>query len=145
MRRRPLFAVELAEIGVPASMQEHALERVMTALRRTIVDARGRWLFDTGHRDAAAELALTGRSGAETVSVAVDRTFIDASGVRWIVDYKTSVHEGGGVDAFLDREQERYRPQLQRYAQLMRHLGPEPIRLGLYFPMFSAWREWSAE
>jgi ATP-dependent exoDNAse (exonuclease V) beta subunit len=145
MGRRRLFTVELAELGVPPSMQESALERVMTALRHTIADPRGRWLFDASHRGATAELAVTGRTAADTVSVAVDRTFLDTSGVRWIVDYKTSMHEGGGLDAFLDREQQRYRPQLDRYAELLRELGPEPIRLGLYFPLFSAWREWSAE
>jgi len=144
LNRRRLFAVELAELGVPPSMLESALERVMTALRRTIADPRGRWLFDHRHRDATAELALTGRTAGDTVSVAVDRTFLDANGVRWIVDYKTSMHEGGGLDAFLDREQQRYRPQLDRYAELLRDLGPEPIRLGLYFPLFSAWREWPA-
>jgi ATP-dependent exoDNAse (exonuclease V) beta subunit len=72
----------------------------------------------------------------------IDRTFVDADGVRWIVDYKTSRHEGAGLEEFLDREQERYRPQLERYAALMRKLGPEPVRLGLYFPLLEAWREW---
>jgi len=74
----------------------------------------------------------------------IDRAFVDAAGVRWIVDYKTSRHEGAGREEFLDREQERYRPQLERYAALMRKLGPEPVRLGLYFPLLGAWREWDA-
>ena len=77
--------------------------------------------------------------------MAIDRTFVDAAGTRWIVDYKTSRHEGAGREEFLDREQERYRPQLERYAALMRRLGPEPVRLGLYFPLLAAWREWSAD
>jgi len=75
--------------------------------------------------------------------VVIDRTFVDAAGTRWIVDYKTSAHEGAGLDEFLDREQERYRPQLERYAAFLRLLGTEPIRLGLYFPLLSAWREWT--
>jgi hypothetical protein len=78
------------------------------------------------------------------VSIVVDRTFVDDAGVRWIVDYKTSAHEGAGLDAFLDNERERYRPQLERYARLLSALGPQPIRLGLYFPLLSAWREWDA-
>jgi hypothetical protein len=73
----------------------------------------------------------------------MDRTFIDADGVRWIVDYKTSAHEGGGVEAFLDREQERYRDQLERYARLMALREDRPIRLGLYFPLLAGWREWA--
>jgi hypothetical protein len=27
----------------------------------------------------------------------------------------------------------------------MRALGDEPIRLGLYFPLLSAWREWAPD
>jgi ATP-dependent helicase/nuclease subunit A len=70
----------------------------------------------------------------------LDRSFIDA-GIRWVVDYKTSQHQGSGVEQFLDREVERYRPQLQRYGRLAQKLGPEAVRLGLYFPLMRAWRE----
>jgi ATP-dependent helicase/nuclease subunit A len=138
----PLFTIELAELGVPQSRLAGAAARVQQALSQTLADPRGRWLFDASHRDAAAELSLTGRIDDELVSVVVDRTFIDASGTRWIVDYKTSVHEGGGLDSFLNAEQTRYRVQLERYARLMQALGPERIRVGLYFPLFPAWREW---
>jgi len=77
--------------------------------------------------------------------VIFDRSFIDENGVRWIIDYKTSQHSGGGLDEFLEREVERYRPQLHRYAMLARKLGPEPVRVGLYFPLMGAWREWAPE
>jgi ATP-dependent exoDNAse (exonuclease V) beta subunit len=72
----------------------------------------------------------------------IDRSFVDEEGKRWIVDYKTSSHEGAGLDEFLDRELDRYRPQLERYAELVARLGPEPIWLGLYFPLLGGWREW---
>jgi hypothetical protein len=65
------------------------------------------------------------------------------SGHRWIIDYKTGTHEGGDVEAFLDNEQERYRAQLESYAMLVSRMDSRPIRLGLYFPMLQAWREWS--
>jgi hypothetical protein len=51
---------------------------------------------------------------------------------------------GWGLDAFLDREQERYRSQLERYATVLRKLDARPIRLGLYFPLLGGWREWDA-
>ncbi len=74
-------------------------------------------------------------------SLRIDRTFVDAEGVRWIVDWKTSRHEGGDREAFLDRELERYRSQLERYAQAMRTLEPDrPVKTGLYFPLLDAWR-----
>ena len=59
-----------------------------------------------------------------------------------MIDYKTSQHLGSGLEEFLDREVERYHGQLQRYARLAQRLGPEPVRLGLYFPLMRAWREW---
>ena len=142
LRRR--WQDELAELGVPQDRRTAAVERVASAVSRTLQHERGRWLLDGGHRESASELALTGRVGAEIVRVVIDRTFVDAAGVRWIVDYKTSSHEGAGLEEFLDREQERYRPQLERYAQLLRKLAPAPVRLGLYFPLLAAWREWPA-
>ena len=143
IRRR--WRAELAELGVPPELRVAALARVANAIERTLAHARGQWLLDASHRDSATELALSGRTGTGLVRVVIDRTFVDASGVRWIVDYKTSRHEGAGLEDFLDREQERYRPQLDRYAALMHKLGPEPVRLGLYFPLLQAWREWPGD
>jgi hypothetical protein len=41
----------------------------------------------------------------------------------------------------MDREVERYRLQLARYARLLRAFGPQPVRCGLYFPLLAGWRE----
>jgi hypothetical protein len=78
----------------------------------------------------------------EVRQVVIDRTFVDASGTRWIVDFKTGDHRGGQVEAFLDSEQERYADQLNRYADIMRRMDGRPIRVGLYFPLLKGWREW---
>jgi ATP-dependent exoDNAse (exonuclease V) beta subunit len=142
-RIRARYQDELAELGVPAERRAAGVDRVVVAVGRTLADERGRWLLDPRHPAAANELALTGRIDGEVVSIVIDRTFIDAEGTRWIVDYKTSSHEGADLGGFLDSEQARYQPQLERYAALMSRLGPEPIRVGLYFPLLSAWRTWS--
>ena len=55
----------------------------------------------------------------------------------WVVDYKTSAHEGGGLDAFLDEQRERYVAQLNAYANAVG--GAKP---GLYFPLQMSWRMW---
>jgi ATP-dependent exoDNAse (exonuclease V) beta subunit len=136
------YAAELAELGVPHERREDAARRVLEAVVRTLADARGQWLLRASHMEAHSELALTGLVDRDVVNVIIDRTFLDETGTRWIVDYKTSSHEGAGLDEFLDNERERYRGQLERYARLMRALGDQPIRLGLYFPLLSAWREW---
>ena len=58
------------------------------------------------------------------------------------MDWKTSAHEGGDEQAFLDNELERYGPQLARYAAALFALDGRPQRVGLYFPLLDAWREW---
>ncbi|HNR22950.1 MAG TPA: PD-(D/E)XK nuclease family protein, partial [Steroidobacteraceae bacterium] len=130
----------LARLGVPESELDAATATVMQALRRTWADPRGQWLFDSRHRHGATELALTGLVDGRIVNVLFDRTFVDADGVRWVIDYKTSRHEGGDLETFLASEMERYRPQLARYAVLAGALGPEPVRTALYFPLLGIFR-----
>jgi ATP-dependent helicase/nuclease subunit A len=134
----------LAMHGVPADRLEQAAQRVLDALLAVHRDPRGRWILKSGYRDDFREHALSGHSQREVTRVVFDRTFID-EGVRWVIDYKTSQHLGSGLEQFLDREVERYRPQLHRYARLAQKLGPQPVRLGLYFPLMRAWREWAPE
>ena len=125
---------DLALAGVAPSERAAATERVIRAVQRTLDDPRGRWLFAPDHTEQLTECALAGLEDGATVHVALDRSFV-SEGVRWIVDFKTGEHEGAGSAAFLDREVERYRPQLQRYARLLRHLDARPIRLALYYPL----------
>lgn len=132
----------LEQLGTPQADLEWAVGELARAVANTQEDERGLWLFAGTHRDARGEVALSGMHGGRLVNVKIDRTFVDADGRRWIVDYKTSRHEGADVEAFLDRERERYRAQLERYADLMRAIDPRPIRLGLYFPLLRGWREW---
>ena len=116
----------------------------MAALLAVHRDPRGRWILQKGSRDDLREHAVSGHWRGEVVRAVFDRSFVDEHGVRWVIDYKTSQHVGGGLEEFLEREVERYRPQLQRYAMLAQS-GPEPVRVGLYFPLMRAWREWALE
>jgi hypothetical protein len=140
----PRLRTELAGEGVDAAELPGAVAQVGAALSGVLADSRGRWFFDARHADSRSEYALTGLRGGTLVHVVVDRTFVAADGTRWIVDFKLSRHEGAGLDAFLDSERERYRQQLEDYAQVMRGIDARPIRLGLYFPLLRGWREWEA-
>jgi ATP-dependent helicase/nuclease subunit A len=140
----PRLVAELAELGVPPEHCRSAAQRVVSAIQWTLTDPRGRWLLGlTGEiGDAESELALSGSFNGQLVEGVIDRTFVDRAGVRWIIDFKTSTHEGGGLAEFLDAEVERYRRQLQRYARLMCAFNPgQPVRAALYFPLLGAWRE----
>ena len=83
--------------------------------------------------------------GPKLLSGTIDRMFRDEQRRLWIIDYKTSEHQGGRLERFLDEEQRRYRPQLESYAVLMSRIASGPISLGLYFPLLDAWREWEFE
>jgi ATP-dependent exoDNAse (exonuclease V) beta subunit len=143
-RDRARLEVELAELGVPPERCAEGASRVIDAIERMRSDPRGRWLLGLTSevRELQSELALTGIVQGQLVQGVIDRTFIDAEGTRWIVDFKTSTHEGGGLEAFLDEEVVRYSGQLHRYAQLMQQWQPAPrVRMALYFPLLGAWRE----
>ena len=106
----------LARLGVPEGRIKVALEEIDAALQVALEDERSRWILSGLHEKADCELALSGKRGSSIDHMVIDRTFVDEHGTRWIIDYKTGAHTGGGVDEFLDREQERYRQQLERYA-----------------------------
>ncbi len=159
---QPAFRRELASRGVAAADLDSATGRVRDALANALGDKRGRWLL--GPQDAAQnECRMTARIAGSApgdgspspvmVSVVIDRLFHDAAGRLWIVDYKTSSHEGTDVEGFLDRERERYRGQLARYALVLSTPGttpeatskmPSDASLGLYFPLLRGWREWES-
>ncbi len=145
LARADHFRRWLAQHGVPEDRLNQATQRVVEALQGVQRDPRGRWILSSGYRDDLREHALSGHWHGELSRVILDRSFIDQSGVRWVIDYKTSQHLGGSLELFLDREVARYSSQLERYARLARRLGPQPIRLGLYFPLMRAWREWAPQ
>ena len=128
-----VFAADLQRRGVPAGELKTSTDRVLAALRNTLADERGRWLL-TPHPQAKTELRL--RTAAHATYI-VDRSFRDEQGELWVVDWKTSRHEGKDLEGFLANEQARYAPQLERYADA---LGAR--KLGLYFPALARWREW---
>ena len=135
------FERRLQSLGVPEQARPAAGARVRQALAAALQDERARWILGP-HPEARCEWRLTGVLDGALVDVALDRSFVDEHGVRWIVDYKTGLREGGDAEGFLDQELERYRPQLDRYARLLRALEDREVRCGLYFPLMRGWRAW---
>ena len=132
---------ELARAGVPTTERSDAAERVLAAVRNTLESERGRWIL-TPHAGAECEWALGGLINRQLVSGRIDRTFIDSQGTRWIIDYKTSTHEGGGRGVFLAEQKRRYESQLGLYARLLEDAGDTRVAVGLYFPLLDEWVSW---
>ncbi|MCG8369297.1 MAG: UvrD-helicase domain-containing protein [Proteobacteria bacterium] len=136
--RRRITLRWLRETGIANASADRIAERVERAVEGTLADARGRWLLSgPGH----AELGLSGIHDGTVTSIVLDRVRIDDDGTHWIVDYKTSTHEGGNLEGFLDAEIARYTPQLRQYAELYGAWSGVSPRCALYFPLLQAFVE----
>jgi ATP-dependent helicase/nuclease subunit A len=123
-----------------AGKREQVLWQVLEDVDRALADEKGRWLLGD-HMAAASELSLLQleEHGRELI---VDRTFVDAEGVRWIVDYKSSRPRAEQtLEDFICEERERYSPQLMGYQKLLRALDDadqtvtvKAYSAALYFP-----------
>jgi ATP-dependent exoDNAse (exonuclease V) beta subunit len=140
---RPAIQTALEALGVPPGEIAEAVRLVTQALAGALSDARGRWILTRREIDGCEFAAGISMDGA-IHHVVIDRTFVE-DGTRWIIDYKSSSHEGSNLEEFLDDEQLRYRDQLDRYARLFGQVEGRPVRLGLYFPLLGGWREWPSE
>jgi ATP-dependent exoDNAse (exonuclease V) beta subunit len=145
--QRETIAHGLAELGVSATQRDDAARRVIVAINAVRDDPFAQWLLDPargeGQGGAHNEWALSAVSEAshsDSLHVRLDRTFID-NDVRWIVDYKTAETEAMDVEAWLDVEVEKYRPQMEGYAALMKRFEERPLKLVLYYPLLRRWRE----
>ncbi len=138
LERKPVTHRWLKEMGVGDEMIGDIEERVETALRSILVDEKGRWLLNGKGR---AELGLTGLHDGKIESVSLDRVRIDSDGTHWIIDYKTSTHEGGNLDAFLQAESDRYTPQLRKYKAIYDACTGSDARCALYFPLLQTFLE----
>jgi len=110
------------------------------AFERTLDSQTGQWILSAGHERAACELPLTGVVDGRLVNAVIDRTFID-NGTRWIIDYKSGYHAGGGLEGFLAEEAGRYEAQLGLYRRLFEAMGETDITTALYLPRHGELRE----
>lgn len=133
----------LEHAGVAHEDLKSATLKAALALEQALHSQRGRWILSR-HQEGRAEYAVAGVVNGEVVRGLVDRTFVDDKGTRWIIDFKTSTHEGAGLEEFLEEEKRRYSGQMERYARIFERMG-SPVRLGLYFPLLDAWREWALD
>lgn len=130
----PRIRALLLREGVGLESLEAATGRVSQVLRMAIADGKFRWL--AGPRaDQHNEWAITTRANGRFERVIIDRAFVDDDNIRWIIDYKTSSHEGGDRQAFIESEVRRYAGQLRLYRDTLAKLEHLETRTALYFPL----------
>ena len=135
---------QLSSLGVPESGLLSAVADVITAVEKTLASEKGCWIL-ASHPEQACELPLTGMVDGKLVHAIIDRTFVDR-GERWIVDYKTSSPaKGESAAAFMTKQQQQYRQQMQTYRRLLQLQDDRlPVHAALYFPLIDGWCELGA-
>jgi ATP-dependent helicase/nuclease subunit A len=128
------FARDLQRRGVPPIEIKACSDLIAQALENSVSDERGRWILGP-HALARSEYRMRVQSPQGRRTYVMDRVFRDRDGRLWVVDFKTSRHEGAAVEAFLDRERSRYATQLDAYAAALGGASR-----GLYFPLHAGWR-----
>lgn len=130
-----LLALGMTEADLLVSMQI-----IKNAMTNMLHDPRGQWILHP-HSEAQSEFALC----IKQKTIIIDRTFVDEAGTRWIIDYKSADLTDLDLETFLESERKQYEKQLFEYYQAMREIDQRPIKIGLYFPMVPAWKEWEFE
>jgi len=139
--KKSFLHTQFIELGLSGPTISTAIDFVLRAVQHTLHDPRGQWILKP-HIAAASEFPITACIDNTIQAFIIDRTFIDATDVRWIIDYKTTQPSGPDLTTFLAAEKEKYAVQLSQYATAFRAIETHPICLGLYFPLVPAWIEW---
>ncbi len=110
------------------------LERVLSQITAILEDPDGQWLLRSHHEESLSEAPFTGYYNGSLVNVVVDRTFVDDTGTRWIIDYKSSLKpEDMDADSFVKQHVQWHTPQLRKYSALLSSWKPGPVKTALYF------------
>jgi len=127
------WSIERVDVLQPAMQrwllhQSHSLAQadeganaVVRLLKTTLKSEAGRWVLQS-RESANNELEIEFFDKGAVRKKIIDRTFVEA-GARWIIDYKTTVH---------DEDVEQYRAQLSDYAVLFADAGL-PIKTAVFF------------
>jgi len=135
------WRAELTAQRVPDKHIDFGVERIARGVRNIQTDTDAHFIF-AEYPVAFNEYALAYVENGIVKRHRLDRTFVDNSGVRWVVDYKTTDTQAEDIVSFADQQLERHRSQLEKYGELISELDDAPIQLAVYFPLLQlrSWR-----
>ncbi|RDH44134.1 UvrD-helicase domain-containing protein [Zooshikella ganghwensis] len=138
-QRQAVWLQHLRQLGVGREDYDRALQSVRAAVTKTLQDSQALWLLDHSLEDSQCEYPITMQVRGKMLHYVVDRTFIDAAGTRWIVDYKTVEFDArtGSLDNLIQQEIAEYKSQLQNYVQTFQLMESRPTQSALYFTNIS--------
>ncbi len=129
--REPSWDRLLRREGIVAP---EVLDEIRRQISGVLDDEAGQWLLDHARLHAESEAPYTAYIDGGLRNVVIDRTFVDDTGCRWIVDYKTA-RPGDSQDetGFIRSQLDRHAGQVALYARVLSQLDDtRPIRTALY-------------
>lgn len=123
--QKVFWKARLYELGLLEEQHDVALNKIDLAITNTLTDERGRWILSDQH-EAKSEYPISTVINDKVTHIVIDRTFVDESDIRWIIDYKTG-----------EFNEAIYGPQLKKYAKATSYLEERETKLCLYFPLNS--------
>jgi ATP-dependent helicase/nuclease subunit A len=133
--------LHLVRTGCPLHDAPAESRRIVTALEAVARDAAGRWVLAAHPQPAAKdsdplhppgfEMAFTAILNNAVRTVRVDRIFLageapqtNGEDVLWVIDFKTASHGPGGLEEFLEKEEDQYATQMRVYGEIVRAVYP---------------------
>jgi len=136
---------ELIDLRVPFKALDYALKRLTTAIENIQSHQQAHFLFKH-YAESNNEFTLSAIEEGSVNKYRLDRTFVDHSGSRWIVDYKSTVHDNDDVAQFAaEQVLTRHKAQLEKYGFLFSQVDARPIQLAVYFPLLKQLISWPYE
>ncbi len=142
---RTYWQTMLQRLDLESGEIEQKIAQMKATLETCVTDTESAWLFAMNNEQAQSELSLISTRHGHISEHKIDRTLVDESGTRWIVDYKTSQpHAGQTEDEFVTQQLQEYAPQLERYRKLFSAVEDRPIRMALYLTALPRLVEWQS-
>jgi len=138
-KAQPFWLAQLQQLGLSHQQAIEQSDNIAACVAPLQNNSTARWVLDNSHTQSQHEYSL--HYGAQAKAAIIDRTFIDETNDRWLIDYKSSQpSHNQNLKSFLEQEIERYRPQLKHYRELLITLDkstntqPTRYRMALFFP-----------
>jgi ATP-dependent helicase/nuclease subunit A len=136
------WRAELLNLRVPVSSLDYAVQRLVIAVKNIQSHKEAHFLFEN-YPESNNEFTLSALENGSVNKYRLDRTFVDHAGTRWIVDYKSTVHDNDDVAEFAaEQVRSRHKGQLEKYGFLFSQVDARPIQLAVYFPLLQQLISW---
>ena len=127
----------LTNKSVPDNKIVSAANDIMMAVNNMLSNSICRWVLDYRHNNSLCEYSISANINHSLQHRTIDRTFIDKTGNRWIIDYKLSHYNTQPhytLSTFLQEQANKYKEQLINYSTFFKAEG-KLVRLALCFPL----------